>query len=85
MRAWQPLSIYGDMEELIRLGAYRKGSNPETDMSIELFSFLEAFLTQSKEEATNLGEGYGRLAQIVSAAASGTVTGRVGVSPDEIA
>src|SRR5689334_15285850 len=61
------LSIYGDMEELIRLGAYRAGSNPETDEAIRLFPALEAFLAQGKEEATNLGEGYRRLAQIVGA------------------
>ena len=64
------LSIYGDMEELIRLGAYRAGSNPETDEAIRLFPALEAFLAQGKEEATNLGEGYRRLAQIVGAAAT---------------
>jgi flagellum-specific ATP synthase len=64
------LSIYSDMEELIRLGAYRPGSNPETDEAIRLFPELEAFLAQGKEEATNLGEGYRRLAQIVSAAAT---------------
>jgi flagellum-specific ATP synthase len=64
------LSIYSDMEELIRLGAYRAGSNPETDEAIRLFPQLEAFLAQGKEEATNLGEGYRRLAQIVGAAAT---------------
>lgn len=64
------LSIYGDMEELIRLGAYRAGSNAETDEAIRLFPALEAFLAQGKEEATNLGEGYRRLAQIVSASAT---------------
>ncbi|HWK00022.1 MAG TPA: flagellar protein export ATPase FliI [Xanthobacteraceae bacterium] len=67
-RAKRILSIYGDMEELIRLGAYRTGSNPETDEAIRLFPQLEAFLAQGKEEATNLGEGYRQLAQIVGTA-----------------
>lgn len=70
MRARRLLSIYGDMEELIRLGAYRAGSNAETDEAIQLFPALEGFLAQGKEEATNLGEGYRRLAQIVSASAT---------------
>lgn len=70
LRAKRLLSIYGDMEELIRLGAYRTGSNAETDEAIQLFPALEAFLAQGKEEATNLGEGYQRLAQIVGAAAT---------------
>jgi len=69
-RARRLLSIYGDMEELIRLGAYRQGSNPETDEAIGLFPALEAFLAQGKEEATNIGEGYGRLAQIVGVEAT---------------
>jgi flagellum-specific ATP synthase len=69
-RAKRLLSIYGDMEELIRLGAYRQGSNAETDEAIGLFPALEAFLAQGKEEATNLGEGYSRLAQIVGAGAT---------------
>src|SRR6202035_4740771 len=36
-RAKRLLSIYGDTEELIRLGAYRQGSNAETDEAIGLF------------------------------------------------
>ena len=70
MRARRLLSIYGDMEELIRLGAYRAGSNAETDEAIQLFPALEGFLAQGKEEATNLGEGYRRLAQIVGVPAT---------------
>src|SRR6267378_1798569 len=70
IRAKRLLSIYGDMEELIRLGAYRQGSNAETDEAIGLFPALEAFLAQGKEEATNLGEGYSRLAQIVGVEAT---------------
>ncbi len=70
VRAKRLLLFYGDMEELIRLGAYRQGSNPETDEAIGLFPALEAFLAQGKEEATNLGEGYSRLAQIVGAGAA---------------
>src|SRR5579871_776799 len=70
IRAKRVLSIYGDMEELIRLGAYRQGSNAETDEAIRLFPALEAFLAQGKEEATNLGEGYSHLARIVGAGAT---------------
>jgi flagellum-specific ATP synthase len=69
-RAKRLLSIYGDMEELIRLGAYRQGSNSETDEAIRLYPALEAFLAQGKEEATNLSEGYRWLAQIVGAGAT---------------
>jgi flagellum-specific ATP synthase len=66
-RARQVLSTYADMEELIRLGAYRPGSSPEVDEAMRLQPDLEAFLAQGKKEATNLGDGYRRLAQILAA------------------
>src|SRR5438132_8997726 len=64
-RARQVMATYADMEELIRLGAYRTGSSAEVDEAIRLHQPLEAFLAQSKEDATNLGQGYQRLEQIL--------------------
>lgn len=66
VKAKQLLATYGDMEELIRLGAYRQGSSAEVDEAIRLQPALEAFLSQGKEEKTNLGDGYCALAQIVA-------------------
>jgi flagellum-specific ATP synthase len=57
-RARQIMATYADMEELIRLGAYRTGSSPEVDEAIALHKPLEDFLRQAKDEATSLGEGY---------------------------
>jgi flagellum-specific ATP synthase len=64
-RARQVMATYADMEELIRLGAYRAGSSPEVDEAIRLHQPLEAFLAQGKEEATSLGQGYQHLEQIL--------------------
>src|SRR6201996_6790287 len=64
-RARQVMATYSDMEELIRLGAYRQGSSPEVDESIKLHPALEAFLRQAKDEVSNLGDGYRQLEQIV--------------------
>jgi flagellum-specific ATP synthase len=64
-RARQVMATYADMEELIRLGAYRAGSSPQVDEAIRLHQPLEDFLAQSKEEATSLGQGYQRLEQIL--------------------
>jgi flagellum-specific ATP synthase len=64
-RARQVMATYADMEELIRLGAYRPGSSPEVDEAIRLQKPLEAFLHQRKDEATTLSEGYQQLAAIV--------------------
>jgi flagellum-specific ATP synthase len=67
-RARQVMATYADMEELIRLGAYRTGTSPEVDEAIRLHKPLEGFLAQNKEEATGLAEGYRRLAEIVAVA-----------------
>jgi flagellum-specific ATP synthase len=64
-RARQVMATYADMEELIRLGAYRAGSSAEVDQAIRLHQPLEAFLAQGKDEATSLGQGYQRLEEIL--------------------
>jgi len=63
------LSTYADMEELIRLGAYRRGTDAAVDRAIELNEPLEAFLAQEKREQTGIDEGFKRLAQILGGAA----------------
>src|SRR6202163_1241633 len=65
MRARRFMATYADMEELIRLGAYRAGTSPEVDEAIAMNPPLEAYLGQSKEESTSITEGYTRLEQIV--------------------
>jgi flagellum-specific ATP synthase len=64
-RAKKVLGTYADMEELIRLGAYRPGASAEVDEAISLNPALEAFLGQAKDESTSLGAGYRRLVEIV--------------------
>ena len=59
------MATYADMEELIRLGAYRAGSSPEVDEAIRLHEPLEAFLKQRKDENASLADGYRQLAQIL--------------------
>src|SRR3954462_364231 len=65
MRGRQVMATYADMEELIRLGAYRAGSSPEVDEAIRLHEPLEAFLRQRKDEVAGIGDGYRQLAQIL--------------------
>jgi flagellum-specific ATP synthase len=65
-RAKQVMATYSDMEELIRLGAYRAGSSAEVDEAIRLNPVLEDFLRQGKEESTSIGHGYHRLAEILA-------------------
>lgn len=65
-RARGLMAAYADMEELIRLGAYRPGSSQEVDEAIYYQPLLEEFLSQSKEDITSLEDGYLKLAQILN-------------------
>ena len=58
------MATYDDMAELIRLGAYRRGSDPQVDEAIFYNEALEAFLAQEKSECVTLEESYQRLEQI---------------------
>ena len=60
-----PLAVYEDMAELIRLGAYKAGTNADVDAAMKIYPQLESFLAQKKEERTSLGDGYTALDDIV--------------------
>lgn len=64
-RARTLMATYDDMEELIRLGAYRPGSDPQVDEAIHYQPALDAFLAQRKNESCTLDEGYAALANIL--------------------
>jgi len=63
--ARQVMAAYSNMEELIRIGAYRAGADPVVDRAIRLNPAIEAFLSQDKEEATSLDDSFGMLGQIL--------------------
>lgn len=64
-QAREVLSLYEDMAELIRLGAYRRGSDPRVDRAILLYDGIETFLKQSPYEYTSMADGYAQLAAIM--------------------
>lgn len=64
-RARQLLASYDDMSELIRLGAYRKGSDPLVDEAIEHFRPIEGFIAQRKDERTDIETGFVDLATVL--------------------
>ncbi|MDO8913707.1 MAG: flagellar protein export ATPase FliI [Phenylobacterium sp.] len=68
--ARQTLAAYANMEELIRIGAYRTGADPAVDRAIALNPQLEAFLGQDKDEACGLEESFERLAEILMSEAA---------------
>lgn len=64
-RARALLSTYENMAELIRLGAYKKGSDPAIDEAITYQPQLEAFLSQAVDERCDLAGAYASLAAIL--------------------
>jgi flagellum-specific ATP synthase len=64
--ARQTLAAYANMEELIRIGAYRAGADPKIDRAIRLNNDLEAFLGQDKDEVTSLDDAFTALDAILS-------------------
>jgi len=59
------MAAYANMEELIKIGAYRTGSDPQIDRAIRLNPALEAFLRQDKDEVSSLDESFARLAAVL--------------------
>ncbi|MET0274282.1 MAG: flagellar protein export ATPase FliI [Phenylobacterium sp.] len=64
--ARQSMSAYSNMEELIRIGAYRAGADPQVDRAIQLNPAIEAFLGQDANEATSLEASFAALNEILS-------------------
>ena len=64
-RARTLAATYENMAELIRLGAYRRGSDAKIDQAIDYYPAIEKFLSQGKRERSTLAEGYADLAQIL--------------------
>ncbi len=66
-RALEILSVYDDMAEMIRLGAYRQGADPKVDEAIQYYPKLEEFLKQNPDDSNgNLDFCYKSLAEILN-------------------
>ncbi|MEC7985380.1 MAG: EscN/YscN/HrcN family type III secretion system ATPase, partial [Myxococcota bacterium] len=50
------IAIYMENEELIRLGAYKKGTDAEVDLSIDMKSQIDSFLQQDRVEHSSFDD-----------------------------
>lgn len=62
-RARGVLALHADMADLIRLGAYRRGTDPAVDEAIIMAPRIEAVLRQGREEASTAADAFARLAE----------------------
>ena len=60
------LAAYSEMEDLIRIGAYRRGADPKIDEAVKLMPGLEGFMTQGIDERADLALSYAGLANAVA-------------------
>lgn len=64
-RARALMADYDDMAEMIRLGAYRPGSDVKVDHAIRYHDALEAYLSQAKGENCGLEAGFSQLEELL--------------------
>jgi flagellum-specific ATP synthase len=62
------LSTYNEVKDLVRLGAYRTGNDPEADAAVKLAPRIEAVLRQRKGEISPVEEAFAALAQAIDGA-----------------
>jgi len=61
------LAAYRDAEDLIQIGAYVKGRNPEVDRAIELMPGIRAYLCQDQAKDASLESSVQALAELLAA------------------
>ncbi|MBQ4875400.1 MAG: flagellar protein export ATPase FliI [Rickettsiaceae bacterium H1] len=64
-KARKLLTNYNEMEDMIKLGAYKKGIDKETDQAINYYPLLENFLAQRIDEQINIEQSYQALEKIL--------------------
>ncbi|HKF46276.1 MAG TPA: FliI/YscN family ATPase [Terracidiphilus sp.] len=60
------MAIYARSEDLVRIGAYKAGADPELDRALRARNALRAFLTQSADEQVRFGDTLKRLAGLAA-------------------
>ncbi|MEO0500462.1 MAG: FliI/YscN family ATPase [Pseudomonadota bacterium] len=65
-RARNCLSTWDDMQELVRLGAYKSGANADVDAAIARAPHIEALCAQPREDRRNRMETIAALEEILS-------------------
>ena len=69
-RARALLSLYAEMADMVRLGAYKPGADPAVDEAIALAPRIEAVLRQDRQDRTSLSDSFAALAAAVNDATS---------------
>ena len=60
------VSLFEKMSEMIRLGAYKKGSDKDLDEAIEIYPLIENFLSQNISERADVQNDFKDLEKILN-------------------
>jgi flagellum-specific ATP synthase len=60
------LAAHRDVKELVEIGAYARGSDPDADAALELMPRIEGFLRQDIDEPTPLGETWQAIQELTA-------------------
>jgi flagellum-specific ATP synthase len=60
------MAVYARSEDLVRIGAYKPGADPDLDRALRAREAIRAFLTQAARERVRFGDGLRRLAALAA-------------------
>jgi flagellum-specific ATP synthase len=60
------LAVYARSEDLVRIGAYKPGADPDLDRSLRARESLRTFMTQRSSEKTGIGDSLRRLSELAT-------------------
>jgi FliI/YscN family ATPase len=58
------MAVYKEVEDLVQIGAYAKGSNPEADVAIEYYPAVIALLRQGRDDTEGFQESRNKLIRL---------------------
>jgi flagellum-specific ATP synthase len=60
------MAVYARSEDLVRIGAYKPGSDPDLDRALRARGAMRAFMTQDAHEHVSLADCVKRLAAVAA-------------------
>jgi flagellum-specific ATP synthase len=60
------MAVYARSEDLVRIGAYKAGSDPDLDRALRAREVMRAFMTQEAQERVSFADSMARLADLAA-------------------
>jgi flagellum-specific ATP synthase len=60
------MAVYARSEDLVRIGAYKPGSDPDLDRALRAREAMRTFMTQESKERNRLGDSIRRLSEVAA-------------------